>query len=140
MIELSKSANDLTRAHEIMSFTETVLEDEFPVIRFAITATGFSIIVLTVDIDDETDAFRYLYIPLSSKLEHEYRSSQITLREVILASPWLSLVDTDEDGQPVKIYNYTPMDFPAEYLPLEGSFIPRSYLKTVNKEPKENTL
>ncbi len=135
MTELSKSASDLTQAHKIMSFTETILEDEFPIIRFAITGSGFTVIVLTVDIDDETDAFRYLYIPVSSKTEHEYRSSLITLRDIILKSPWLFLVDTDESGEPVKVYDYTPMDFPAEYLPLEGSFIPRSYLKTVNKEP-----
>lgn len=129
MIELKISPVELSPAHRIMSITETVLEHDFPLIRFGITELGFTVIVLTVDFDEDTNGLRYLYVPVSSKLEREYRDSQLTLRDIILQSPWLSLVETDEMDESQRVYEIPSNELPLEYLPKEGSFIPKSYLK-----------
>lgn len=112
-----------------MNFTETILEDEFPLIRFAITEQGNVVIVLTVDHDDETNVYRYLHVPVSPEQEQEYRGSKITLREIILSTPTLDIVETDENDVQLYVYQFKPAEFPKEYLPLDSSFIPRSYLR-----------
>lgn len=139
MIELKTSSVELSQAHKIMRFTETILEDEFPLIRLAKTELGDTVIVLTVDNDDDTNAFRYLYILLSEQQEKEYRESKITLRDIILSSPWLPLIETNENDEPIKVYQLDKDSFPKEYLPLDGSYIPKSYLRNLKQISDESS-
>lgn len=100
--------------------------DEHPILFTGTNKYGNKLLGSFSYEDDETDFFRYFVVLLDDKQFSDFYSRKISYRDLILESKDIFIIDKDINDKIVNRFLIALEAIPADYLPLESSFIPEN--------------
>lgn len=124
---------DISLNHKITSDLPVITDnyeilhyDEYPILFTGTNKYGNKLLGSFSYEDDENNLFRYFVIILDDKQFSDFYSQKKSYRDLILDSKEIFIVDKDINDKIVDRF-LIPLDsIPADYLPLESSFIPEN--------------
>lgn len=109
---------------------EVLHYDEYPILFTGTNKYGNKLLGSFSYEDDENNLFRYFVIILGDRQFSDFYSRKISYRDLILESKEIFIVDKDINDKIIDRFLIPLNSIPADYLPLESSFIPEN--KTVS--------
>lgn len=80
--------------------------------------------------DFDASVHRWIVSPISKKNLIAYLKKGITLRDLLMGSGYIYLIDLDADINPVSVVFSSPKWLPEDYLPMENSWCDLQYFTT----------